>query len=412
MINRCLVVSVSCITVSRASVIDSKSGADEVLDGDWVGSADMLTDSPRSVSDLESLSSHPIPGNVNPEKPVEPPSWARSLLGNSFVGRLLLRVGDGVRNHSFLIPKHLPDRGIWLLGQQYLHDYGEFVDAFKSLVAFTYRKDFAELDARKNFHVRKSLYQRATLPTIVNTSDAGWGCVVRAMQMLLAECFISRIHGNRRRSTPRDDQVIDVISKFRDVEADAPLSIQNFVKAGERPIGAWYGFWEAGEIFSELIKASTSSLYRMGCILSTKLERKAVVVKNLSSNAGGLIMLVKLNLGQAPLNLQQYKSALLQLFSIEYFRGFAGAWYSEACYFVGASEDYLYLLDPHVEVQSALTDGASGVNQESVRAIHWESLNGDMVLGFVVKSEVEYDRLLSSIAAIDGHENLEVLRRS
>ena len=136
------------------------------------------------------------------------------------------RLMDTVSNW---MPFRMPESGVTLLGRHYsFEEEDEFVDGFRSMVAFTYRRDFEPLEDQFSAGVRTGFFRSGTNLK----SDAGWGCAIRAAQMLLAECLVARLHGNYRQKTPLDADTLGVISKFYD-HPSAPLSIHQFISAGQ-----------------------------------------------------------------------------------------------------------------------------------------------------------------------------------
>lgn len=80
------------------------------------------------------------------------------------------------------------------------------------------------------------------------TTDAGWGCVIRCTQMLMANCL--RTLTKPQVKTPEQQQILnsDIITLFDDDKRNtvrSSFSIQNIVEVGlndhgQQP-GEWYG---------------------------------------------------------------------------------------------------------------------------------------------------------------------------
>ena len=97
--------------------------------------------------------------------------------------------------------------------------------------------------------------------------------------------------------------------------------------------------------------------------------------------------------------MDRYKRSIAELFEVPSFRGLAsGEATTSAYFFVAASEDSLFFLDPHIAVQ---THPASRFFQDKVLRIPWSRLNASMTLGFLVASERELDALLAKLKVID-----------
>jgi len=130
-----------------------------------------------------------------------------------------------------------------ILGKNYT-DYTTFMGEFNKLLWLTYRKSFAPLLIEKN--------KVAKL-----TSDAGWGCVMRCTQMLLANCL--RTVFTPSSSESQHTMNIRILNLFDDDKRNITqnaFSIQNVVEIGlnehNRMPGEWYGVSKMNEIFKTL----------------------------------------------------------------------------------------------------------------------------------------------------------------
>ena len=130
-----------------------------------------------------------------------------------------------------------PGYSINLLGKVYhaIHDYAPRRDDENSLFWFTYRFDFPEI-----------------VPYRI-TTDAGWGCMLRSAQMMLAQAL--RMHYKGRNWRPPqaianrrlDSFMMKILSWFADYPSkmECIFSLHNMVAAGltkyETLPGEWYG---------------------------------------------------------------------------------------------------------------------------------------------------------------------------
>jgi len=127
--------------------------------------------------------------------------------------------------------------------------YADFAADFRSKLWFSYRRNF------------EPLYQWPRNPT---HTDAGWGCMLRAGQMLLAETFLRhflqrdwRLPALRApRLLPR--KYFEILSLFADRQSRKSLfSIHNMASAGEQVLnltaGRWYGPTPVAQILQQLL---------------------------------------------------------------------------------------------------------------------------------------------------------------
>lgn len=137
---------------------------------------------------------------------------------------------------------------IYLLGKTYdaVNDYAPRRNDEISLFLFTYRFDFPEI-----------------VPYRI-TTDAGWGCMLRSAQMMLAQAL--RMHYRGRNWIPpqalaqrrHDSFVAKLLTWFADYpsKADCIFSLHNMVAAGlakyETLPGEWYGPSKASYVMHDL----------------------------------------------------------------------------------------------------------------------------------------------------------------
>jgi cysteine protease ATG4 len=137
---------------------------------------------------------------------------------------------------------------IYLLGKSYdpIHDYAPRRTDESSLFWFTYRINFPEI-----------------VPYRI-TTDAGWGCMLRSAQMMLAQAI--RMHYKGRTWRPpntiaqrkHDPFVVKILNWFADFpsKSDCVFSLHNMVAAGlskyETLPGEWYGPMKASYVMRDL----------------------------------------------------------------------------------------------------------------------------------------------------------------
>lgn len=263
----------------------------------------------------------------------------------------------------------------------------QFALDVRSLFWFSYRKDFSERLAGK-------------------TSDAGWGCCIRAGQMMLAHSLVLHwlgkglrillFHKNSyffffftninifleslidwKRSSLRKfddkekDQYLRILALFED-SSEAPLSIHSIANLGNASFGKAVGEWFGPSTFCTVIRQlwerySLAALTHLQICLASDtvlyFDEIDKLGKDLNNNVNStankwkrsVLILVPIKLGSQQLN-KNYIPSIQELFKWPQFIGIVGgkpnaAYYFTATAMVGDSFDSncsdLYYLDPH-----------------------------------------------------------------
>lgn len=303
-------------------------------------------------------------------------------LGADLAGRMSqFAHGISALDASSASALHAP---VWMLGVCFAdaeRDLAAYREAFEALEWLTYRRDFARMEPY-DF-----------------TSDAGWGCMLRSAQMLLAQALRRRLLGRdwRYAADQLPGAYVAMLRWFVDSPDPACLySIHNMVKLGmryDKLPGEWYGPTTAAQVLRDLVNLHSRDL---GGVLSMYVPQEGVVytddvmrlcVSHLDDdgldndndtsahqeqqddaddaspaffdpllhppqNAGekewrtSLLVLIPLRLGLDQLN-DAYIPALQQTFTFPQSVGIIGGKKGHSVYFVGSQESQLHLLDPH-----------------------------------------------------------------
>eukprot|EP00897_Mesotaenium_endlicherianum_P007420 jgi/Mesen1/6706/ME000344S05990 len=310
----------------------------------------------------------------------------------------------------------------WLLGVPYEAGDDEehndartaaaFLDDFHSRIWFTYRKDFAELGDSKL------------------TSDAGWGCMLRSAQMLLAQALVChRLGRSWRRSHDQAgvaEDYVNILRLFEEGGQQAALSLHRLVEAG-RPHGLAAGAWVGPYALCrsvEALAAQQEQREALGmAVLCVASDARGLVggAPNLSPQAvtrlclsmprregkdkddaswRPLLLLVPLTLGINHVN-ERYVKSLQSVLTFPQSLGIVGGKPGASTYLVGSQGDHAFVLDPHEVHQVApLTLGSASIDTSSyhcsaVRRVPFEALDPSLALGFYCRTEGDFEDLCS-----------------
>lgn len=222
-----------------------------------------------------------------------------------------------------------------------------FLERFRSIILLTYRAGFPT----------ESLSQK---------SDAGWGCMLRVIQMMVAACL------------EQDLEKAERLKYFLDVPG-AQFGVPNLCRLGEsmglKATGQWFGPTTSSQVITAAIEAERPCGVRAiafpeGTIFEDELP------------GGDMLIFVARKLGASEFN-QMYKMSIQECFRIPGFQGLAsGNDRTSAHYFVACTNNALLYLDPHIETQPIMDDVSNPgiISQETVRSLPWSKLNASVCL--------------------------------
>ncbi|XP_051573026.1 cysteine protease atg4da-like [Myxocyprinus asiaticus] len=334
-----------------------------------------------------------------------------------------------------------------VLGQSYQLSYsGErecLRRVFSSMLWLTYRKGFPPLDGS------------------ALTSDAGWGCMLRSAQMLLAQglmlhmmpagwtwpvthhqtkddlevvepCVLDdsfrenrRVPGKPRRRSL--DTILDgkinedrthrkLVSWFGDLPS-APFGLHQLVEMGRasgKRAGDWYGPSIAAHILQKAVAASEVSnlvvyvaqdcTVYVGDVLSLcGTSRTDDLSVSCRSAWKSLILLVPVRLGGDVLN-PTYTQCVKRLLELRCCIGIIGGKPKHSLYFVGFQNDQLIYLDPHY-CQSTVDVTQDNFPLESfhcktVRKMSFNRMDPSCTLGFYASSRADFQKLCLDVTTV------------
>ncbi|KRY68156.1 Cysteine protease ATG4A, partial [Trichinella pseudospiralis] len=309
---------------------------------------------------------------------------------------------------------------VWIVGRVWqTEDFDDIKKEIRSRMWFTYRKSFSPIGG--------------TGPI----SDAGWGCMLRCGQMLLAQALICRHLEWQWSPSCRDEAYVRILRMFQDKKNEL-YSIHMIAKMGEsegKEIGKWFGPSTIAHVIKKLaIYDDWSSLavhVAMDNVIvqedvkklcskevfdalrkrllqeepselvadwfeDAKKDSNKKVEETLSSSWKPLLLILPMRLGLSELN-PCYIPALKEFFACKYNIGMIGGKPNHALYFIGAYKDRLVYLDPHwcqtfvdLDVSMDLFDDSS-YHSAFILDISFSDIDPSLAIAFYINTEAEFD---------------------
>uniref|UniRef100_A0A671SZJ4 Cysteine protease n=1 Tax=Sinocyclocheilus anshuiensis TaxID=1608454 RepID=A0A671SZJ4_9TELE len=287
-----------------------------------------------------------------------------------------------------------------LLHNDHFPEKSELLSDVRSRLWFTYRKKFSPIGG--------------TGPS----SDAGWGCMLRCGQMILAQALVSRRLGRDWRWDAEKHQPKEyhrILHCFLD-KKDSCYSIHQMAQMGVgegKSVGEWYGPNTVAQVLKKL--ALFDDWNTLAVYVSMD---NTVVIEDISKSSGQscseaqgktlnlqsqrplawrpLLLVIPLRMGLNSIN-PVYIQAFKECFKMPQSCGVLGGKPNLAYYFIGFIDDELIYLDPHTTQQAVDTDSGSAVDDQSYHCqrtphrMKITSLDPSVALGFFCKSEEDFD---------------------
>jgi cysteine protease ATG4 len=122
----------------------------------------------------------------------------------------------------------------------------EFLDDLEARLWLTYRDNFPPIAKSTDPAASSAMSFTTKLRNLGNqggfTSDAGWGCMIRSGQSLLANSLAMVKLGRDWRVGQNEQKHKELLSLFADTP-EAPFSIHKFVEHGAQACGKYPGQW-------------------------------------------------------------------------------------------------------------------------------------------------------------------------
>ncbi|CAG8511685.1 9226_t:CDS:10 [Ambispora leptoticha] len=277
----------------------------------------------------------------------------------------------------------------------------EFYDDFTSRIWCTYRHNYAPIRPT-NF-----------------TSDAGWGCMLRTGQSLLANALIIQFLGREWRRVRKGEDTwgtyTQILTWFLDdMSSICPFSVHRVALLGKqlgKNIGEWFGPSTASQAIKALVDNFPTAQ------LSVHVSTDGVVYKNEVYKAArnnqnhqefqSVLILVAIKLGPNKLN-PIYYDALKAFFRFPESVGIAGGKPSSSYYFIGSQGDDLFYLDPHhsrpvvdlKDIDEFTDEELATFHCDTLRKIHISQLDPSMLLGFYCRDAQAFEEFCARVEEI------------
>ncbi|PWN28513.1 peptidase C54, partial [Jaminaea rosea] len=240
------------------------------------------------------------------------------------------------------------------------------------------------------------------------TTDAGWGCMLRTGQSLLANALVEVHLGRDWRpaylaSRRRQARYVELLSWFMDdPSSSCPFSVHRMAREGKRlgkEVGEWFGPSTAAGAIRKLVDEWPQaglgvSTATDGVVYLNEVRRAAKAPSNSAGEkrARPVLILINVRLGLEGVHPTYYDS-IRQLFTFPQSVGIAGGRPGSSYYFVGFQGGELLYLDPHhVRGRARTTWYLSAYSDAELSTYHCDrprrmpvrSLDPSMLLGFLV----------------------------
>lgn len=298
---------------------------------------------------------------------------------------------------------------IVILGNHFINQ-DEARDHIYSLLWLSYRCGFSpipkSIDGPQPVTFFPSLlFSKLTLTNVGNlrslfdnenfTSDAGWGCMIRTSQNLLANALL-KLAGEANGNVQ-----LEILKLFQD-DPNAAFSIHNFIRvASALPLlvkpGQWFG-----------PNAASISIRQLTIEMTDQESPTVVPFVYISENADlyddeieetflkekrPLLLLFPVRLGIDHVNKYYYKS-ILQLLASRFSVGIAGGKPSSSFYFIGYENDEnLIYFDPHLPQVFESPINLASYHTLNYNKLSIEMLDPSMMIGVLLGSMSEYREL-------------------
>ncbi|KAK2747275.1 Cysteine protease atg4 [Myotisia sp. PD_48] len=301
----------------------------------------------------------------------------------------------------------------------------EFLDDFESKIWITYRSHFPPIPKSDKAAPSMALGVRIRtqlLDTQGFTTDAGWGCMIRSGQSLLANTLAFLQLG---RDWRRGDRVLEekkLLSLFAD-DPRAPFSIHRFVHHGASSCGKCPGEWFGPSAAAMCIRALASDYTQAGLNVYIASDGSDIYEPQFRQTAGlgtdiikpTLILFgVRLGIDRiTPVYWEPLKAMLQYPQSV----GIAGGRPSSSHYFIGVQGQAFFYLDPHhTRPAVPYSTGPDDYKEEDVNTYHTrrlrripiQEMDPSMLIGFLIRDEHDWKDWKNRVRTQPGKQIIHI----
>ncbi|KIL91832.1 cysteine protease atg4 [Fusarium avenaceum] len=305
-----------------------------------------------------------------------------------------------------------------------------FLNDFESRIWMTYRSEFEPIPRSANPQATSSLSLSMRFKSQLGdqspfSSDTGWGCMIRSGQSLLANAIALVRLGRDWRQGQSLEEECCILRDFAD-DPKSPYSIHSFVRHGASACGKYPGEWFGPSATARCIQALANSheptirVYSTGDGPDVYEDEFMKIAKPSGEAFHPTLVLVGTRLGIDKIT-PVYWEALIAALQMSQSVGIAGGRPSSSHYFVGAQGSFLFYLDPH-HTRPALPyheDPAEYTSEEiaschtaRLRRIHVREMDPSMLIGFLIRSEDEWQDWKRRVKHVQGKSIIHVAERN
>ncbi|KAF2466825.1 autophagy-related protein-like protein 4 [Lindgomyces ingoldianus] len=296
-----------------------------------------------------------------------------------------------------------------------------FLDDFESRIWMTYRSGFAPIQKSQDPKATAAMSFRVRMQNLAQSafsSDAGFGCMIRSGQCILANALLSLKLGRDWRlgdSTPEKNHH-SILSLFAD-DPKAPFSIHRFVEHGAAVCGKYPGEWfgpsATARCIQDLVNAHKSvglRVYVSGDGADVYEEKLKAVAIDEDGKFQPTLILVGTRLGIdkiTPVYWEAVKASLQMPQSI----GIAGGRPSASHYFVGTQGNMFFYLDPHstrpllpyhTDPSAYTAEDVATCHTRRLRRIEIREMDPSMLIAFLVHDENDFEHWKEGMVSVQG----------